>query len=294
MNRRCAGSMVILFFLCSARAAWGQLQTPAPSPNASVSQTFGVTKVEVVYSRPHVKGPSRKEERVIWGALVPYDKVWRTGANAVTKFTVDTDVLVEGQNLAAGSYGLFTIPGKTEWTVIFNRQSTGSPADYSAEKDALRVRVKPEAADMRDLFTIGFPQVTPNSAVMAMRWEKLSVPVNLTVDTNALFLSNAKEAVAKAKADDWRTPLTAARYLHDNKYAPAEAGAFLDKSLAVKETFANLSLKANILAGEGKSREAAAAAEKALALKDSEPKPSADAVAELEKKAAEWKAARQP
>jgi hypothetical protein len=292
MNKRSAGFLVILFSLCSARAAWGQLQSPLPSPNATIAQTIGVTKVEVVYSRPHVKGPTRKEERVIWGKLVPYGEVWRTGANAITKFTVDTDITVEGQKLAAGSYGLFTIPGQTEWTVIFNKQSTGAPNDYSAEKDALRVKVKPDAADMQELFTIGFPQVTSSSAVMAMRWEKLSVSVNLAVDTNALFLSNAKDAVAKAKPDDWRTPLTAARYLNENKYAPADAAAFLDKSLSVKETFANLSTKAGVLAGEGKKKEAVAAAQKALALKDAEPKPAPDAVADLEKKLAEWKAAK--
>ena len=258
MNRRTAGFLAILFSLCSARAAWGQLQTPLPSPNATVSQTIGVTKVEVVYSRPHVKGPTRKEERVIWGALVPYDKVWRTGANAVTKITFDGDVTVEGQKLAAGSYGLFTIPGKTEWTVIFNKQSTGGPADYSADKDVLRVKVKPEATEMRELFTIVFPQVTSELRGPRPRWEKLAVLRELGVDTNAQFLANAKDAVAKAKPDDWRTPLTAARYLYDNKYAPADAAAFLDKSLSVKETFANLSMKADVLADEGKKKEAVA------------------------------------
>ena len=291
MNRRSAGFLAIIFSLCSVRAARGQLQAPLPSPNATVSQTIGVTKVEVAYSRPHVKGPTRKEERVIWGALVPYDKVWRTGANAVTKFTVDTDVTVEGQKLAAGSYGLFTIPGKTEWTIIFNKQATGNP-DYSAEKDVLRVKVKPEETGMHELFTIEFPQATANSAVLALRWEKLSVPVNLAVDTNAQFLSNAKDAVAKAKPDDWRTPLTAARYLYQSKYAPADAASFLDKSLSVKETFANLSTKAGVLADEGKKKEAVAAAQKALAMKDAEPKPAPEAVADLEKKLAEWKAAK--
>ncbi len=290
MYRRSAAFLVILFALCSAPAALGQLQAPPPSPYATVAQTIGVTKVEVVYSRPHVKGPTRKEDRVIWGALVPYDKVWRTGANDVTKFTASNDITVEGQKLAAGSYGLFTIPGKTEWTVIFNRQSTGGP-DYDAEKDVLRVKVKPQAAEMHELFTIGFPQVTSNSAVLALQWERLSVSVNLATDTNALFLSNAKDAVAKAKPDDWRTPLTAARYLYDNKYATAEAAAFLEKSLSVKETFANLSMKAGALAGEGKKKEAVAAAQKALALKDTDPKPSAEALADLEKKTAEWKAA---
>jgi hypothetical protein len=292
MYRSSAVFPVILFTLAVAPAVYAQLQSPLPSPNATVSQTIGVTKVEVSYSRPHVKGPTRKEDRVIWGALVPYDKVWRTGANAVTKFTTETDLTVEGEKLAAGSYGLFTIPGKTEWTVIFNKQATGNPTDYSADKDALRVRVKPEAADMEDHFTIDFPEVNSNSSVMTLRWEKLSVPVHLAVDTNAIFLSNAKESVAKAKPDDWRTPLTAARYLYDNKYASADAAAFLQKSLSIKETFANLSLKASVQAGEGKKKEAVATAQKALALKNTEPKPAPEAVTDLEKKVAEWKAAR--
>ena len=291
MRRRTA-SLVVLLALACAPGALAQLQPPLPSPNATVAQTIGMTKVEVAYSRPHVKGATRKDERVIWGALVPYDQVWRTGANAVTKISFDGDVTVEGQKLAAGAYGLYTIPGKTDWTVIFNKVATGSPADYSAEKDALRVKVKPEAADMRELFTIEFPQVTSSSAVLALRWEKLSVPVQLAVDTQAQFLAAAKDAVAKAKADDWRTPLTAARYLYDNKYASADAAAFLAKSLAVKETFNNLSFKASVLAGEGKKKEAVAAAQKAMALKDADPKPSPDALADLEKKTAEWKAAK--
>jgi hypothetical protein len=291
MQRRSAASLAILFLVCSARAALGQLQPPVPSPYATVAQTIGVTKVEIVYSRPHVKGPTRKEERVIWGALVPYDKVWRTGANNVTKFTADGDITVEGQKLAAGSYGLFTIPGKEEWTVIFNKQATGGP-DYSAEKDVLRVKARPQASEMHELFTIGFPQVTSNSAVLALQWEKLSVSVSLGTDTNAQFLSMAKDAVAKAKPDDWRTPATAARYLYDNKYAPADAASFLEKSLSVKETFQNLSMKAGVLAGEGKKKEAVAAAQKALAMKDADPKPAPETVADLEKKVAEWKAAK--
>jgi Protein of unknown function (DUF2911) len=273
----------------AAAPALAQLATPLPSPNATVSQTIGVTKVEVVYSRPHVKGPTRKEERVIWGELVPYDKVWRTGANSVTKITFDGDVMVEGQKVAAGSYGLFTIPGKTEWTIIFNKQSTGNP-DYSADKDVLRVKVKPVPAEMRETLTFLFPMVTSDSAVLALAWEKLAVGVAIVVDTKAQFLANAKEAVAKAKADDWQTPLTAARYLYDNKYALDDAARWLDKSIATKATFGNLSTKANVLAADGKKKDAVATAEKALAAgAAAEQKPSPEAVAALEKKIAEWK-----
>ncbi|HEX5855336.1 MAG TPA: DUF2911 domain-containing protein [Thermoanaerobaculia bacterium] len=281
-------SATLAVLAAAAAPALAQLTTPLPSPNATVSQTIGVTKVEVVYSRPHVKGPTRKEERVIWGGLVPYDQVWRTGANAVTRITFDGDVSVEGQKLAAGSYGLYTIPGKTEWTVIFSKVSTGGP-DYKAENDALRVKVKPVPTEMHEIFTILFPMVTSDSAVLALLWEKLAVGVGIVVDTKAQFLANAKDAVAKAKADDWQTPLAAARYLYDNKYALDDAARWLDKSIAAKATFGNLSTKANALAAEGKTKDAIATAEKALAAgKAAEQKPSPEAVAALEKKIAEW------
>ena len=274
----------LLAALAAATApALGQLETPLPSPHATVSQTVGVTKIEVVYSRPSVRG------RTIWGELVPYDKVWRTGANAVTKITFDGDVTIEGQKLAAGAYGLYTIPGKTEWTVIFNSVSTGGP-DYVAEKDVLKVKVKPVPAEMKELFTIGFPAVTSEGATLAFSWEKLRVPVTIAVETKARFLANAKDAVAKAKADDWQTPLTAARYLYDNKYALDDAGKWLDKSIATKATFGNLSTKANALAADGKAKDAIATAEKALAAgAAAEQKPSPEAIAALEKKIAEWK-----
>ena len=269
----------------AAAPALAQLTTPLPSPNASVTQTIGVTKAEVVYSRPSVKG------RVIWGELVPYDKVWRTGANAVTKITFDGDVMIEGQKLAAGSYGLYTIPGKTEWTIIFNTVSTGGP-DYVAEKDALKVKVKPLTADMKELFTIGFPMVTSDSTILAFAWEKLAVGVGIVVDTKGQFHAKAKDAVAKAKPDDWQTPFVAARYLYENKYALDDAGAWVDKSIAVKPTFGNLNLKANALAAAGKPKDAVAFGEKALAAAAAAPadqKPSPEAIAALEKKISDWK-----
>lgn len=269
----------------AAAPALAQLATPLPSPNATVAQTIGITKAEVVYSRPSVKG------RVIWGELVPYDKVWRTGANAITKISFDTDVTVEGQKLPAGAYGLYTIPGKAEWTVIFNKQSTGSPADYAADKDALRVQVKPAAlTEPKEFFTISFPAVSASGATLQLAWEKLKLSLAIGVDTNAVFLAKAKEAVAAAKPDDWRTPATAARGLYDMKYAPEDAAKFLERSLSTKETFGNLTLKARVLAGQGDKKGAVVWGEKALAAaKTADPKPDAEAVAEFEKSVAGWK-----
>ncbi|MGZ6970803.1 MAG: hypothetical protein ACXVID_03990, partial [Thermoanaerobaculia bacterium] len=123
-----------------------------------------------------------------------------------------------------------------------------------------------------------------------LMWEKLAVGVGITVDTKGQFLASAKDAVAKAKADDWQTPLVASRYLYDNKVALDDAAKWLEKSIAIKATFGNLSVKANALAAEGKTKDAIAMAEKALAAGAvAEQKPSPEAIAALEKKIAEWK-----
>ena len=137
--KRFLTSAAILTLLAPAAAhAQQALKLPRPSPKATVVQTVGLTDVTITYSRPGVKG------RTIWGDLVPYDKVWRTGANEATTFQVSQDVKINGQALPAGTYSLHTIPGKTQWTVIFNKTADqwGS-YDYDQTKDALRIQVTP-------------------------------------------------------------------------------------------------------------------------------------------------------
>lgn len=258
---------------------------PRPSPRGVVTQTVGMTDITVTYSRPGVKG------RKIWGDLVKYGEVWRTGANEATQIVFADDVTVSGTKLPAGRYSLHTIPGKDEWTVIFNKEADqwGS-YNYDEKKDALRVKAKPEAAEMAELLTISFPAVKENGATLAIHWEKLRVSVPIEVDTMKIAVAKAKDAIAKAKADDWRTPLGASRWARDAKLT-AEAKEWLDKSIAAKETLGNLTDKARMLADEGKKAEAIAAAEKALAAaKTQDPKPSAEAVAATEKLVADWKA----
>lgn len=154
------------------------------SLKAGVSQTIGEdTKIEMVYSRPGVKG------RVIWGELVPYGKVWRSGANENTTISFSGDVLVEGQQLAAGTYGLHTIPGENEWTVIFsNKSNAWGSYDYNQEEDALRVTVKPRAGeDFTEWMTACFPNLTPGkkkvvqSGEVVLEWDKLAVPFTVAV-----------------------------------------------------------------------------------------------------------------
>jgi Protein of unknown function (DUF2911) len=266
----------------SALPALAQFQAPFPSPKQTVTQTIGVTDVSVSYSRPLVKG------RKIWGELVPFDKPWRTGANQATTVTFGDDVMVEGKKLAAGTYSLVTIPGKDEWTVVFNLDTAlWFRTDYNPGLDVLRVKVKPVPAELRESFEIGFQNVGPDSARLVLAWEKLAVPISLQVDTKGRAVAKAREAVAKAKIDDWETPLAVARYYATEKINFPEALALAEKSITIKKGWTNLAWKARILALDGKLPEAVKAGEDAVQLAKASPeKPSTES---LEKLIAEWK-----
>lgn len=284
------------------------VRTPRPSQKASVTQTIGVTDVTITYSRPGVKG------RKIWGdppaelaagtatlddqnkrpkdmVIVPYGHVWRTGANEATQFEVTDDVMIHGQKLPAGTYSLHTIPGKDEWTIVFNSTANqwGS-FNYDEKKDTLRVKTKPEwVNDHQEWLMYSFDPVTDNSAQVNIRWEKLRVPFTVVVpDVKAVTLTKLRAAVAAAKPDDWRTPLQAANYvfLSEEKMDPTEATAWLEQSIKVKETFNNMYSKARLLAAQGKTQEAIAAGERALVLG----KEAKANTADLEKRLGEWKA----
>lgn len=292
----------------SVSAQTPAVRTPRPSQKASVMQTIGVTDVTITYSRPGVKG------RKIWGdppaelaagtatldnqntrpkdmVIVPYGHVWRTGANEATQFEVTDEVLINGQKLPAGSYSLHTIPGKDEWTIVFNSTANqwGS-FNYDEKKDTLRVKAKPEMlTENQEWLMYSFDPVTDNSARVNIRWEKLRVPFTVEVkDVKALTLTKLRAAVAAAKPDDWRTPLQAANYVFnsEDKMDPTEAIGWLEQSIKVKETFGNMYSKARVLATQGKTEEAVATGEKALVLG----KEAKANTADLEKRLAEWKA----
>ena len=302
-----ASAAVALACVC----AQAQVRTPRPSQKASVMQTVGVTDITITYSRPGVKG------RKVWGdppagapttpatlddartrakdaPLVPYGHVWRTGANEATQFAVTDDVLVNGQPLKAGTYSLHTIPGKDEWTIIFNSDAgQWGSFTYDEKKDVLRVKAKPQqVADNQEWLIYTFDPVTDNTAQVNIRWEHMLVPFTVEVkDVKALTVEKLRAAVASAKPDDWRTPLQAANYAFNNKVATDEAMQWLEKSIKTKETFGNLYTKARVLAGQGKNAEAVALGEKALQLAKA-PDSGVDQVtiADVEKRVADWKA----
>lgn len=160
--------LVVVMVITSVMPVLGQRgdDTNRKSKNGKVEGTVGGAAVVLEYGSPKVNG------RTIWGELVPYDAVWRTGADEATTFTVDKAVTVEGQALAAGSYSLFTIPGKEEWTVIFNKTAKQWGAyKYDEGQDVLRVKVKPVVAEYMEAMTF---QIDGNKVVL--RWEKLAVP----------------------------------------------------------------------------------------------------------------------
>jgi hypothetical protein len=144
------------------------------SPKAGIFQTIGLTDVNVSYSRPGVKN------RKIWGDLVPYNKVWRAGADEATKITFSTDVMIEGKKLSAGAYSFFAIPGESEWILIFNKIADQWGAfTYNDSADALRVKVKPVANTNHEWLLYSFTDMTPTSAQLNLIWEKLKVPFKI-------------------------------------------------------------------------------------------------------------------
>lgn len=277
-----------------------------PSQKASVMQTIGVTDITITYSRPPVRGrtifadapPSmearakgeatldNQNERQPGEPIVPYNHVWRAGANEATLFQVTDDVLINGQPLKAGSYSLQTVPGKEEWTFIFNNDPGQWGAfSYDSKKDALRVTAKPQTVgENQEWLEYTFDPVTETSATVNLRWEKVSVPFTVAVkDVKALWRARA-DAVIAANPNNEGLPLTVANtYAADKNWN--EALKFVDQSIKIKETFRNLSAKANILWAAGKKDEALTVADRAIAKGKAD---KADTAA-FEKRVAGWK-----
>jgi Protein of unknown function (DUF2911) len=296
--RAAALALTLLAAASSVRAQQqpAKVRLPQASPPATLTETIGVTDLTIVYHRPSVRGrtvwgdvapekvaailkassflPQASPEGTLDGGagtgkdfpMVPNGHVWRAGANEATRFTVTDDVLVNGQPLKAGTYSLHMIPGKDEWTVIFNKtaEQWGSYG-YDAKQDALRVKTKPEwRADSQELLGYEIPAGTPNSARVVLRWEKIAVPFTVEVPNQDALVRSKIDAAVAAAPDDWRVPMEVANaYLGDDKFD--EAMTWVDRSIKVKETFQNLRMKASILFNTNKREEAIAVAERAVA-----------------------------
>ena len=268
-----AGLVAGLLLVLTAGAALAQqIDLPRPSPNASVTQTVGITDITIKYSRPGVKG------REVWGKLVPYGEVWRTGANENTTIKFSTPVKIEGHELPAGLYGLQTFPAQGDWAVVFSKDANEWGAfSYKPEHDALRVQVKPQPAPFRERMGFDFEDVTDTSTKVVLSWEKLQVPFTIEVDTPALVQAKLKDAVR------WQVPYQAASYCIQSNTCLDDASRWLDASIALDSNFANLRAKALLLAKKNDGKGAAMYAEKALAAaKTAQPAPNPQQVKDLE------------
>lgn len=202
-----------------------QLKTPAPSPLQTLKQAFALSDITIEYSRPSAKG------RVVYGDVVPFGKVWRTGANSSTKITFGEDVKVEGMDLKAGTYALYSVPNKDSWDLMFYKDLTlgGDVANYKKENEVLKITVKPSALTEKvETFAINVAEMTANTAVIELVWEKTRVAFKVTAEIDSKIMKTIENTIIK----DNRPYFTAASYYYENDKDLKLAGEWVDKAIA--------------------------------------------------------------
>jgi len=225
-------SLVALTALSAAQSF--VLDLPRQSQHAELTQRIGITDITISYHRPLVNN------RKVWGDLVPYGKVWRAGANENTTISFSDPVTIEGQRLEKGTYGLHMIPNADQWTIIFSNNSTSwGSFTYNDAEDALRVNVKPQAADMHNALTYDFDELSPDSAVVTMSWEKIAVPFKVGVDVHEIVQANLKKQLRGLSQYTWIGWDDAANYLLAEKYGYDDAVAYENKSIENEDRFEN-------------------------------------------------------
>ena len=236
-----------------------ELRLPTISQRAISTQRIGLTDITVNYCRPLVGG------REIWGKAVPYGQPWRSGANENTTISFTDDVSVEGHALPAGTYGLHIIPTADQWTIIFSKNSTSwGSFSYDEKEDALRVTVKPHAAEFVAALAYSFDDPKPDSVAVTLRWEKLAVPFRVSADVNAIVLRSIQNQLRNTGGFTWAGYDEAANWLLDTNSNLDQAMKWADRSIQIEERFENLLGKSQILEAQGKKQEAEAMKTKAL------------------------------
>jgi Protein of unknown function (DUF2911) len=237
--------------------AQAQISMPQPSPAAKVSQTVGLTEVSVAYSRPGVKG------RKIFGEVVPFGALWRTGANAATKVTFSDEVTINNVKVAKGEYSLFTTPGATEWKVVLNKNANAGTANYKAEDDVVSLMVKPQMLPMNvENFTIGFSNVTANTSAMDIMWEKTMVSFVISTDVDTKVMAQITKALDPKR--DAGLFYNIATYYYDTNRNTEEAYSLITKSVDMQPQFWTVHLKAKIEARLKKFNDAIGTAQRSL------------------------------
>ena len=247
--------VAVSYFIFSSEAQ--QLNTPQPSPTANIKQNFALSSIEISYSRPGVKG------RKIFGDLVPYGKVWRTGANNATTISFGEDLMIAGKKIEHGKYGLLTIPGETEWTFIITKQDTvTSPAQYSQDLDVVRVNAQPATLPFSiETMMINIDNIKSNSCVIGLAWDNVYVSFEVTADVDSKVMKQINDVM---KGDN-RPYFGAAFYYIENGKDLNKAVEWLDKAYAqTPEGFWILYQKARALKMLGKKADAIATSNKSI------------------------------
>lgn len=252
--------MLFTALFCGLMIAEAQpIQMPQPSSSQTVKQEFGLSTIELSYSRPNMKG------RKIFGDLVPYNAVWRTGANSATTLSFGDEVTIGGTKVPAGKYGLLTIPGATEWTIIISKQTNvTSPASYKADQDVVRVKVKPmELPWAMESFSLMFNNVNANTIELGITWDRTYVAVPISTEIDSKITAQIDNAMNK----DNKPYFQAAMYYMESGKDLNKASEWLDKAIVQNpNAFWIHHQKANCLAKMGKKSEAIAAANKSIEL----------------------------
>ncbi|MCL4549241.1 MAG: DUF2911 domain-containing protein [Bacteroidetes bacterium] len=249
-------SRYFAFVLLTAGTIFAQVDLPRLSPKASVSQTIGYTNITIDYCCPGVKG------RTIWGGLVPYNQVWRTGANEATTIQFTTDVTLDGNEVPAGKYSLFTIPTTDAWTVVLNKVDRQWGAfTYKQEDDLLRFTVKHVKGNFTERLQFSFSNLTDNSVDVLMNWENLQISFKAEVDLMNQVHAKVKEAIA-AKPDNWQVYAESANYAADNEMFLDEALQWADKAISLDGAYYPYFVKAKVLFKQNHFKEAMKTLEK--------------------------------
>ena len=252
-----AAALALTLAAHPAAAIVSELELPRESPVGRVSQQVGLTEISVEYGSPAVRG------RKIWGSLVPYDQLWSFGSYQAAKLHFSRPVFIGSKSVPAGTYALFAIPGKAQWTLILNKnaEQLGSGRDYRPEQDVVRLQVKPRTAAHREHLAIGIPDFSDDSATLELAWDRLAVSIPIRVDTTKEVLSNIS-----ALDNTWRAYANAARYMLETKHDYDAGLRYAEQSLALRQDWYNAWIKALLLAAKGNYKDAQKAAEQSLEL----------------------------
>jgi hypothetical protein len=251
---------LILFSLFFTELVAQQIQMPQASPAASISQKIGLTDVNIEYSRPSMKG------RKIFGELVPYGEVWRTGANAATIITFKTKVKIEGNEVPEGSYALYSIPGKSEWTMILSSNTKlWGAVGYDSSDDVLRFKVKPGKTGQKyETMEINFVDISDTGTSVAIKWENTRVKFRIETEVDSIVMQQIKELVIDQEPQNPGLYYQAANYYFTNSKDMQKAYEWIIKSVNDDPKYWTMHLKAKIELALGMKKEAIDSATKSM------------------------------